>query len=936
MAVVEAGERVVFRQVDELLRGLALVGDVFVDPQPADRAAVGVGHRIGQLGQDAAVVEVDLEAFADLVRVEHVQDVLGGVVGPREAVGGMVEHVARGAADQLDRLVDRPHVAEGRIHVLDAVVAVLEQDADAHARQQRGHAALFALRQQAQFALARLGGAQVFQAARQRKVGAALFGDVEQRAVPQRAAVEQAFRRGAAFDPDFALRGVVDAEAGVPQAEVARRALDAVQQAGQVLGVLACEGRRRVCLHVLGRNAVDVADTLAGVGKGGAAVGAQQELEDHARRVLADLVQPRGEFRARGDVLGHADHPGDPAVGALQGFAARRDRAQRAVGPHDAEFGFAVLARLGRGAEQREHGVAILRVQRPGEALEARRLRGRVETVDATGFVRPEHCAGGDVPFPTAEMRHRLGLGEPAGAFLDIALRLAPRADVGDRAHHAQRLPAFVGHRVRGDLDVHVRAVGAPRLHLAAPVRRPAQSVQHRQHCFRHRHEIRRPAAERVFRAVEPPHFHEGRVHVADAPVQPQHGHGSDRGFDRRILDAQCLVGLNQRGGVRDVALQIAQRAVRGVHPAAAFEHPARLARTGQDAVGQLEIAPRDERLLHLVPDARRVVGMDEPAQRDRPAAEKGGARIAGQLLGIAGQEQHGPVAVVGAAVDDAAQRAEDARHVRGAAGARFAHQQDERDAGDAGAGRAQQLYRQAGRLGEVARRRQPAGQSRDGRGDERRQRAVGEERRSEEVEPAPQAVRVVMAVDGNARQREQREAGQQRAGRADEEAGADGQAGEGIVGRQHEDRDAGRAGAIQQQRRQARRRVRARQQAAAEFQQRDVGQDREQTGQGAEPGRGVREPRPFDEFEQTVQQTEGGQQPEIAGERQGGVAFGQDQRDHAQREESQPVGQMDRLDERVGPARHGRCARNAQASGSGGIGRGSNGEGAVTIFCRG
>jgi hypothetical protein len=46
VAVIEAGQRIALGQVDQLVRGLALARDVLEQPQPPDRPAVDVLHRV--------------------------------------------------------------------------------------------------------------------------------------------------------------------------------------------------------------------------------------------------------------------------------------------------------------------------------------------------------------------------------------------------------------------------------------------------------------------------------------------------------------------------------------------------------------------------------------------------------------------------------------------------------------------------------------------------------------------------------------------------------------------------------------------------------------------------------------------------------------------------------------------------------------------------
>ncbi len=71
--VVEPGQRIALGQIHQLVGGLALAGDVFVNPQMADEAAFAVTHRVVEFGDDAAVGHLDFEAVRQLVRFQHRQ-----------------------------------------------------------------------------------------------------------------------------------------------------------------------------------------------------------------------------------------------------------------------------------------------------------------------------------------------------------------------------------------------------------------------------------------------------------------------------------------------------------------------------------------------------------------------------------------------------------------------------------------------------------------------------------------------------------------------------------------------------------------------------------------------------------------------------------------------------------------------------------------------
>ncbi len=85
---------------------------------------------------------------------------------------------ATGVADQVHVRADGPHGTKGRVDILDEAVLVREQDAEAHGRQQGGHAILFALRQLQQLHLALFRSAQLVQGEHQRILGLPAWGDV--------------------------------------------------------------------------------------------------------------------------------------------------------------------------------------------------------------------------------------------------------------------------------------------------------------------------------------------------------------------------------------------------------------------------------------------------------------------------------------------------------------------------------------------------------------------------------------------------------------------------------------------------------------------------------------------------------------------------------------------------------------------------------------
>jgi hypothetical protein len=90
MAVVEAGEGVALGQIEQLFGGLALAGDIFVDPQMADEAVIAVAHGVAQLGDDAAVTHDDLMAVGIALPGQN----LGQMLSP-EASGSPVRRCWR-------------------------------------------------------------------------------------------------------------------------------------------------------------------------------------------------------------------------------------------------------------------------------------------------------------------------------------------------------------------------------------------------------------------------------------------------------------------------------------------------------------------------------------------------------------------------------------------------------------------------------------------------------------------------------------------------------------------------------------------------------------------------------------------------------------------------------------------------------------------------
>ena len=99
--VVEAGERVALGQVKQLFGGLAFAGDVFVDPQMADEAAIAIAHRVAQLGDDAAIAHDDFMAVGIDLLAQHMRDVVPIFIGLGQFAGAAREDHIGALADQV-------------------------------------------------------------------------------------------------------------------------------------------------------------------------------------------------------------------------------------------------------------------------------------------------------------------------------------------------------------------------------------------------------------------------------------------------------------------------------------------------------------------------------------------------------------------------------------------------------------------------------------------------------------------------------------------------------------------------------------------------------------------------------------------------------------------------------------------------------------------
>jgi hypothetical protein len=94
--------------------------------------------------------------------------------------------------------------------------------------------------------------------------------------------------------------------------------------------------------------------------------------------------------------------------------------------------------------------------------------------------------------------------------------------------------------------------------------------------------------------------------------------------------------------------------AVVALDGAAALEHPALIARGGEDAVLELELSSGVDRLPDVALDTGAIVGMDERRVGPAAALDEVVGRVPGDALDLVADEMHGPVRIQRAPIDHA------------------------------------------------------------------------------------------------------------------------------------------------------------------------------------------------------------------------------------------------------------------------------------------
>jgi len=130
--VEQAGERVAFRQVEQLFRGLAFARDILVDPEMADETAVALEYRVTHLGGDLAILQHDIQGCDLFAPGQDGLDVFGEMAGLQQLAGAVGEHLARQPAHQVLLFRDQPEAVERGVVVDHAAIRADEQDAQVH------------------------------------------------------------------------------------------------------------------------------------------------------------------------------------------------------------------------------------------------------------------------------------------------------------------------------------------------------------------------------------------------------------------------------------------------------------------------------------------------------------------------------------------------------------------------------------------------------------------------------------------------------------------------------------------------------------------------------------------------------------------------------------------------------------------------------------
>ena len=140
-------------------------------------------------------------------------------------------------------------------------------------------------------------------------------------------------------------------------------------------------------------------------GQLGEDVGQGRAGRKHLQRpLLARLHQPRELSRIVRDVATGADQRDRTALSIDQHLADGVERAHRTIRPDDAFAMAELTAALDGGGHLALHALAIVGVHAREELLQGDLARSRRQPVDAVQLVRPGHHAGGEVPFPAADM----------------------------------------------------------------------------------------------------------------------------------------------------------------------------------------------------------------------------------------------------------------------------------------------------------------------------------------------------------------------------------------------------------------------------------------------------------------------------------------------------------------------------------------------------
>ena len=137
VSVVQAGQRVALGQVEQLLGGLALAGDILVNPQMAYEATFPVAHSVAQLSDDAAIPHDDFMSVRVALKAQYIRDEVEIFRWLRQFAGAARKYRVGAETDQVGVGRQQPDVVEGGVVVDDAAVVTDEQDAQIHGRQQR-------------------------------------------------------------------------------------------------------------------------------------------------------------------------------------------------------------------------------------------------------------------------------------------------------------------------------------------------------------------------------------------------------------------------------------------------------------------------------------------------------------------------------------------------------------------------------------------------------------------------------------------------------------------------------------------------------------------------------------------------------------------------------------------------------------------------------